>query len=183
MKLIRAYIRAADALNEKIGYFVSWLSTLLVLIVCYDVFTRYVLNSSKVAVQEMEWHLFALIFLIGAAYTLKEDGHVRVDVFYSRMSPRNKAMIDFFGSVVFLIPFSILVIATSLKFVEMSWMIREVSPDPGGLPARYLLKGSITVGFILVLIQGIAMALRSLLTLIGHPLDASLTKDEEVGHG
>ena len=116
----------------------------------------------------MEWHIFALIFLIGAAYTLKEDGHVRVDVFYSHMNPRNKAIVDLLGCVIFLIPFSILVIWTSIKFVEMSWVIREVSPDPGGLPARYLLKASITAGFVLVLLQGVAMALRNLLTLLGR---------------
>ncbi len=183
MKLIHAYIRFTDALNEKVGYVISWFSTLLVLVVCYDVFTRYVLNSSKVAVQEMEWHIFALIFLIGAAYTLKEDGHVRVDVFYSHMNPRNKAIVDLLGCVIFLIPFSILVIWTSIKFVEMSWVIREVSPDPGGLPARYLLKASITAGFVLVLLQGVAMALRNLLTLLGRPLDASAEKGKEVGHG
>lgn len=175
-------IRFIDRLNELVGAAVSWLSTLLVLVVCYDVFTRYVLRSSSVAVQELEWHIFALIFLIGAAYTLKHDGHVRVDVIYSRLSTRGKACIDLLGGLVFLIPFSILIIWTSKAFIDMSWMIRETSPDPGGLPARYLLKGAIPFGFVLVLLQGVAQTLRSLLAVIGHPLDQESTSSEEVDH-
>ncbi|BCR03257.1 C4-dicarboxylate ABC transporter substrate-binding protein [Desulfuromonas versatilis] len=181
MEIIKKIVGSIDFLNEKVGFLVSWLTTVLVVVVCYDVFTRYVLRSSSVAVQELEWHIFALVFLLGAAYTLKEDGHVRVDVFYSRCSPRGKALIDFIGGLVFLIPFSILIIWTSKQFVAMSWMIREISPDPGGLPARYLLKAAIPVGFVLVLLQGIAQTLRSLLTLIGRPLP-SKDSSAEVNH-
>jgi len=175
MKTIHLVVRLIDGLNDKIGHFISWLCTLLVLVVCYDVFTRYVLNISSVAVQELEWHLFAVIFLIGAAYTLKQDGHVRVDVFYSHMSPRKKAFIDLFGGLIFLIPFSLLVIFTSHGFVQMSWSVMETSPDPGGLPFRYLLKAMIPVGFVLVLLQGLALTLRAFFTLINRPLDTSTT--------
>ena len=113
MKSARAYVRFADWLNEKVGVGVSWLTTVLVVVVCYDVFTRYLLKSSLVAVQELQWHLFALIFLIGAAYTLKYDKHVRVDVFYSRFSDRGKAWVNFLGSVLFLIPFCLVVMWSS----------------------------------------------------------------------
>lgn len=171
MKIVACLVRAIDGLNEKIGQGISWLTTLLVLTVCYDVFTRYFLRSSSVAVQEMEWHIFAVIFLIGAAYTLKHDSHVRVDVFYSHLPPRGKAAIDLFGSLVFLIPFSLLLIWTSQKFIQMSWTFQETSPDPGGLPYRYLLKAMIPAGFALVVLQGIVMALRSFCTLINRPLD------------
>jgi TRAP-type mannitol/chloroaromatic compound transport system permease small subunit len=184
MKIIRLVVRLIDGLNNRVGQFISWLSTLLVAIVCYDVFTRYFLRSSSVAVQEMEWHIFAVLFLIGAAYTLKEEAHVRVDVFYTTLSPRGKAIIDLFGSLVFLIPFSLLVIWTSITFISMSYMIQETSPDPGGLPYRYLLKAMIPAGFILVLLQGIAMALRSFCTLIGKPLNLppSTSENIEVQH-
>jgi len=171
VRFLRLLVRLIDGLNEKVGLVISWLTTLLVLLVCYDVFTRYVLNISSVAVQELEWHLFAVIFLIGAAFTLKHDGHVRVDVFYSHLPVRGKALIDLFGGLVFLIPFSLLVIWTSHGFVNMSWAVRETSPDPGGLPFRYLLKGMIPAGFVLVLLQGIAMTIRALLTVIGRPLE------------
>ena len=91
MKFLRQYIKFVDSVNEKIGHAVSWLTTVMVLVVCYDVFTRYVLKSSSVAVQELEWHLFAMIFLLGAAFSLKHDQHVRVDVLYSRFSPKGQA--------------------------------------------------------------------------------------------
>jgi TRAP-type mannitol/chloroaromatic compound transport system permease small subunit len=171
MKALRYYIRLIDKLNEKIGYIVSWLTTLLVLVVCYDVFTRYLLRKSSIAIQELEWHLFAVIFLLGAAYTLKQDRHVRVDVFYSKFSARGRAWVNLLGGLVFLVPFSILVIYTSSDFVINSFLIKETSPDPGGLPARYILKACIPIGFGLVLLQGISMIFRSILILRGRGLD------------
>ncbi len=178
MKTIHLVVRLIDGLNNRVGHFISWLSTLLVVVVCYDVFTRYLLRNSSVAVQEMEWHIFAVLFLIGAAYTLKEDSHVRVDVFYTLLSPRGKAIIDLVGSLVFLIPFSLLVIWTCQNFISMSYLTHETSPDPGGLPYRYLLKAMIPCGFALVLLQGVAIALRSFSTLVGKPLNAIQTAPE-----
>lgn len=178
MKIILGLVRGIDWINEKVGFLVSWLTTLMVLVVCYDVFTRYFLRSSSVAVQELEWHIFAVIFLVGAAFTLKHEGHVRVDVFYSRMSPRGKAIIDFVGCLLFLIPFSLLVIWTSQKFISMSYLTQETSPDPGGLPYRFLLKSMIPTGFVLVLLQGIAMTFRSFFTLIGRPLPNGGNEEE-----
>ncbi len=162
MKVLNGLMHGIDWLNEKVGQGVAWLNTLLVLVVCYDVFTRYLLRRSMVAIQELEWHLFAIIFLLGAAYTLKYDRHVRVDVFYTNFSPRRKAMINFFGSLIFLIPFSLLVVWSSKNFVIHSFLIQETSPDPGGLPARYILKAAIPVGFFLVFLQGIVLTIRSL---------------------
>ncbi|MFQ5603574.1 MAG: TRAP transporter small permease subunit [bacterium] len=161
MKKLVHYI---DLLNEKVGYSVSWLTTALVVLVCYDVFTRYLLKKSSIAVQELEWHLFAIIFLLGAAYTLKHDRHVRVDVLYLKFSPKIQAWINFFGSLVFLIPFSILAIYTSKNFVLNSFLINETSPDPGGLPARFIIKVCIPLGFFLLFLQGVALASKSLTT-------------------
>lgn len=157
--------RFIDALNEKVGYYTSWLTAVLVLVVCYDVFTRYLLKKSSIAVQELEWHLFAFIFLMGAAYTLKHDRHVRVDVLYTRFSPKIQAWINFIGSLVFLLPFSVLAIVSSRKFVVSSFLLQETSPDPGGLPGRFVLKLCIPLAFFLVLLQGIALIIRSLQTL------------------
>jgi TRAP-type mannitol/chloroaromatic compound transport system permease small subunit len=161
MRFLKSYIKFVDFLNEKIGVFVSWLTTVLVLVVCYDVFTRYFLKKSSVAVQEMEWHLFAIIFLVGAAYTLKHDRHVRVDVFYMKFKPKVKTWVNFLGGLLFLIPFCLLGIWSSKNFVINSFLIRESSPDPGGLPARYFLKAIIPFGFILLLLQGFAIVFRS----------------------
>ena len=168
MQAIKTFIRFADGLNERVGTIVSWLTTVLVIVVCYDVFTRYLLKNSLVAVQELQWHLFALIFLIGAAYSLKHDKHVRVDVFYSQFSPRKQAWINFIGSLLFLIPFCIIVIISSQTFVANAFRIGEISPDPGGLPARWILKAAIPIGFVLLLIQGLALACRSLLTILNR---------------
>lgn len=167
-----------DGVNEKVGFLVSWLTTLLVLVVCYDVFTRYVLKKSSIAVQELEWHLFAIIFLIGAAYTLKHDRHVRVDVIYMNFSPRVQAWINFLGSLIFLIPFSVLVIISSEKFVLNSLKIMETSPDPGGLPARFVLKACIPLGFFLVLLQGISLAINSLMTVLQKNGQADLVQEK-----
>lgn len=168
MKFLRQYIKFVDSVNEKIGNAVSWLTTLMVLVVCYDVFTRYVLKSSSVAVQELEWHLFGMIFLLGAAFSMKHDQHVRVDVLYSRFSPKGQAWVNFLGSTLFLIPFSILVIWASWNFVKNSYMMGETSPNPGGLPARYLLKACIPTGFFFLLLQAVSQSFQSLLTILGN---------------
>lgn len=167
LRFARAYVQFVNRLNEIIGFGVSWLTTLLVLVVCYDVFTRYLLKNSVVAVQELEWHLFAAIFLIGAAYTLKQDGHVRVDLFYTRFSPRTRAWVDFTGSLIFLIPFCLIAVWSSKTFVVNAYMIGETSPDPGGLPARFVLKAMIPIGFFLLILQGFALALQSLFGVLG----------------
>jgi TRAP-type mannitol/chloroaromatic compound transport system permease small subunit len=174
---MRVFVNRINWLNEKIGFGVSWLTGLLVIVVCYDVFGRYLLKTSTVAVQELEWHLFGVIFLLGAAYTLKHNGHVRVDVFYTRFSEKTKAIVDFVGSLVFLIPFALVVIWSSKNFVSNAIMFNETSPDPGGLPARYILKAMIPAGFFLLFLQGLALACQSLLKILGG--NGSIEQDSE----
>ncbi len=155
-----------DQANVKIGEWVSWLNTLLVLLICVDVLFRYVFNFSKTWIIDLEWHLFAAVFLLGAAYTLKSDQHVRVDVFYTHFSEKKKSIINLIGTVCLLIPWSILIISKSWNYAVNSWMIGEGSPDPGGLPARYIIKMVIVVAFVLLLIQGLVMIFRSVQKLI-----------------
>ncbi len=165
MNIANKIIKIIDAANEKVGSATAWLSFVLVLVVCYDVFTRYFLKVSSVAVQELEWHLFSVLFLLSAAYTLKNDGHVRVDVIYSRLNKKSKAVINLIGSILLLIPFSLMVVFTSKNFVYSSFQIMETSPDPGGLPARFVLKSFLPISFIFLFLQGITLFLRSLITL------------------
>ena len=167
MKFINGYIRLVDRINERIGVLTSWLTVLLVLVVSYDVVVRYLFGESSVGLQELEWHIFALIFLVAAAYTLKVDEHVRVDVFYTRLSSKRKAWINLLGSIFLLIPFCIIVIITSQDFVFSSFRINETSPDAGGLPARYILKAFIPISFFLLLLEGISLAFKSFVQIKG----------------
>lgn len=163
-----------ERLNECIGRFTAWLVVALVLLVCYDVSMRYLFQAGSVGLQEMEWHIFSLIFLLGAAYTLKHDEHVRVDVLYQsrRMTPRRQAMVNLFGCLFMLIPFCVLMIISAVPFVEMSYGWAESSPDPGGLPYRWLLKAMIPAGFVLLALQGLALAIRSLQTILKPEVSA-----------
>jgi len=106
--------------------------------------------------------------LIGAAYTLKEGGHVRVDILYVNLSKKTRAWIDFLGIFFFLIPFSAMVIYSTKGFIMNSWAIREISPDPGGLPARYILKAMIPLGFSLLIIQGLSEAAKKFMYIMGY---------------
>lgn len=157
-------ISGISCLNEWVGRFASWLVLLLVLLICYDVTMRYFFQQGSVALQELEWHLFALIFLLGAAYTFKHDEHVRVDLFYNSgfVSDIHRAWINIIGISLFLIPFCVLILITSWPFVENAFYYMEGSPDPGGLPYRFILKGSLLIAFGLLVLQGIAELLRNI---------------------
>lgn len=167
MNFLAKLVNIIDRMSERSGQAVAWLVLILVLLVCYDVAMRYLLHSGSIALQELEWHLFSLIFLFGAAYTLKHDEHVRVDLLYSnrRFSDKHRAIVNLSGTVLFLVPFCILVIYASWPFTMGSYAINEVSPDPGGLPYRFLIKAAIPLGFFLLLIQAIAEISRNILIL------------------
>ena len=168
MFLLKKYIQFINYFSTKTGELVSWLSLLLVGVVCYDVGMRYVANRSSVAVQELEWHIFALIFLLAAPYTLRNNNHVRVDVIYAKMTEKTKAWVNLLGCALFLIPFCILVVYTSKDFVTSSFLWKEGSPDPGGLEMRWLLKSVIPLSFFLLMLQAFSMLFSSLLTITGH---------------
>ena len=167
MNLLKTLARGIDTVNEWIGRAVSWVTLLLVMVVFVDVVMRYMFKTTFVFTQEMEWHLFAFIFLIGAGYTLLHDGHVRVDIIYQRLGYKGRAWINLIGVIFFLLPGCILVIITSLNFVHNSWSVMEGSPDPGGIPFRFIVKGTIPVGFSLLCLQGISLGIHSLLQLLG----------------
>jgi len=158
---VNIIIKIIDAINETVGRAVSWLTLALVLAVCIEVFRRSVLGETSVAMVELHWHLFALIFLLGSGYALKHDRHVRVDLFYTNFSKQDKAWVNFFGSILLLIPWLLIMIYWSYFYALDSWMFREGSPDPGGLPARYLIKFAIPIGLSLLLLQAVSLMLQS----------------------
>ena len=129
---------------------------------------RYLFNSGSIAIQELEWHLFSIILLLGSAYTLKHDEHVRLDIFYSSKLINDKVRIwfDVLGTLLILLPFCLLIIISAWPFVTQAYIHNEISPDPGGLPARWLIKAAIPLGYFFLLIQGIAEALKKLLIVL-----------------
>lgn len=167
MNAIKKFSRWIDTLNQWVGRGVSWVTLALVLVVFVDVVMRYLFNTSFVFTQELEWHLFGFIFLMGAGYTLLHDGHVRVDIIYQRVGLKPRAWINLCGVILFLIPGCIMVITTSFKFALNAFEIMEGSPDPGGIPFRFVIKSCIPVGFTLLLLQGISLGMHSVMQILG----------------
>lgn len=158
-------VRAEQLFNrfsDWIGAFSAILLLLLVINVFYDVVMRYAFNDVSIGMQELEWHLFSMIFLLGVAYTLKADGHVRVDLIYENLSVKKRAVIDIVGTVLFLWPFCFLVAAYGIGFAYEAYDINEMSGDPGGLSYRWFIKSMISVSFICVLISSIGFILRAI---------------------
>ncbi|MDF1553726.1 MAG: TRAP transporter small permease subunit [Deferrisomatales bacterium] len=169
MGILTRFIRGIDTVNRWVGHMAGWVSLAMVLVVVADVVMRYAFDTSFVFVQELEWHLFGVMFLLGAGYTLLQDSHVRVDVLYQRFSPKTQAWINLIGVLLFLLPGCLMVLDTSWAFFSHSLAMNEGSPDPGGIPARYILKSFIPLGFALLTLQGVSMGLKSLLEICGRP--------------
>ncbi|MEM8906886.1 MAG: TRAP transporter small permease subunit [Bacteroidota bacterium] len=175
--MLRGIIKIANAVNESIGRAVAWLTTLLVVLVCFDVARRGLFNTTAAWIMELEWHLFALVFLLGAGYTLKYDRHVRVDLFYAKFSKKDQAWVNLLGTLLLLIPWCLLLIYASYFYALSAYQIGECSPDPGGLPARYLIKSAITVGISLLLLQAFALAASSILILQNKTPEESVSEN------
>lgn len=151
---------------KVIGTSSAWLNVILVLLLCIDVSMRYLLNLSFNWVIELEWHIFGLIFLLNSAYTYQKDKHVRVDIFYHDFSDKKKALVNLFGNIFFLLPWCIIAIHTCTKYAANSFYIKENSPNPGGLPAMYIIKSFMVLGFILLLLQGLILIIQQIKTLV-----------------
>ena len=169
------FSRAAELINYIVnniikgtGPFTCGLLILLVSITFCDVVLRYVFNSGSVGLQELEWHLFSAIFLLGGAITLREDKHVRVDLIYRSklLKERHRAVVDVCGILFFLLPFCVVIIMTSAPFVYDAYYHNEISPDPGGLPYRWIIKLTLPLGFLLMALQGFVSLKKNLLIII-----------------
>jgi TRAP-type mannitol/chloroaromatic compound transport system permease small subunit len=184
------FARSMGRLNDFIGGILRWLAVAMVLLGAYNAIARYAtarfgVALSSNALNEAQWYLFTLIFLLGSAYALRHDVHIRVDVVYARLSARGKAWMDIAGTILFLIPFCVLMVWVAWVPVMNSWRIREVSPDPGGLP-RYPIKAVIILCFLLLLLQGIAFIVERLAIVKGLVPAAALAPrpdEPDVRHG
>ena len=157
-----------DRFSDVMGWIAGALNLLMLVNVFYDAIMRYFFSTGSIAMQEMEWHLFSSVFLFGIAYGLKEEGHVRVDVLYDRFSPRWKAIVNIGGTVLFLLPLSVLIIEGSVWYVHEAYSSGEVSGDPGGLPHRWLIKLVIPASFVFLVVSATGYILRNVRILRGE---------------
>ena len=164
-------IQLIDRINDVIGRSISWLTLAMVVVTFLVVVLRYVFSIGWIAMQESVIYLHSMVFMLGAAYTLKQNAHVRVDIFYEKLSSRRRAWIDLLGSMLLLVPFCLFIMVISWNYVGLSWSLLEGSREAGGLPAVFLLKTLIPVMAALVMLQGIAQAMRSILILRGYSAD------------
>ena len=155
-----------DKFSEATCRLTAWLALLLVVVTFSVVVLRYQFEIGSIAMQESTLYLHASLFMLGAAYTLKADAHVRVDIFYRSMPALGKALVNLAGTLLLLLPFCSFLLWISWDYVSVAWALREGSRDAGGLPLVYLLKTLIPLGALLLAIQGVSLAIRSLATVI-----------------
>ena len=172
--------RGIDAISEWTGRAVAWLTLGMVLVTFLVVILRYAFNLGWIAMQESVTYMHILVFMVAAAYTLKHDGHVRVDIFYRKLTPRGKAWIDLLGSLVLLLPTCGYILWVSWDYVGASWAVLESSRETGGIPGVFLLKTVILIMAGLLLLQGVAQGIRSLLVLLGH---GTMRPEHDLGQG
>ena len=168
MDLLAIVVRIVDAVNEAIGRVVMWLSLGIVLVCFATVYMRYALGTGRPWVQELYVWQHAIVFLAGAGYTLLHGGHVRVDLFYGKMSLRRRALVDIFGTLGLLWPFAIVVAYEAIPMVALSWANDETSQQPGGMPDVWFLKAMLHVFCGVIFLQGLAVIARALLVLGGR---------------
>jgi len=144
-----------DKLIKHIANFTALILMVLVLLVVYDATQRYFFSSGSIALQELQWHLFDLVILFGISYTLLQDAHVRVDIFYTSFSKKTKKIIHIITTLFFILPFSFLIIYIGIEFVVLSYTQNEISSNPGGLEFRYLVKALMPLSFVLVSLQAL----------------------------
>jgi len=157
-----------DRASEWLGRSLSWLILAMMLVQFLIVVLRYAFSFNSIPMQESVMYMHATVFMLAAAWTLKHDGHVRVDIFYRAMTPKRKALVDLCGTLFLLLPVMVFVILTSMGYVSKSWRIFEGSPDSGGIPGVFLLKTLIPLFAGLMILQALVEASRHFLVLTGR---------------
>lgn len=144
-----------ELLIKWVGYLAATALALLIVLVVYDALMRYLFQSGSIALQELEWHLFDVLIMLGIAYTLQRASHVRVDIFYDQYSDKMRHIINIIGTLLFILPFSLLIIYVGFDFVMLSFEQLEASSDPGGLPYRFIVKSLMPLAFVLLIVQSL----------------------------
>jgi len=165
MHFLHACVHIIDAFTDRCGRFLAWLTLGMAVITALIVVLRYGFNIGSIMAQESVIYMHGALFLLGAGYALKAGAHVRVDIFYRNFNPRTKAWVNSLGGIVFLLPLCVFILVSSWDYVSESWGMRESSPEPGGIPAVYLLKSLLPLAAINLALQGVAEILRSALLL------------------
>jgi TRAP-type mannitol/chloroaromatic compound transport system permease small subunit len=167
MKALLTLSRGIDALNERLSVIADWLVLLSCLISAGNAFSRYAFSISSNAWLEIQWYMFGALVLLGASYTLRRNEHVRVDIVYSNVSTRRQIGIDIFGSILFLLPATIILCYLSWPIFYNSWIQGEVSANAGGL-LRWPIKIFLPIGFALLSLQGLSELIKRIAMLSGH---------------
>ncbi len=144
-----------DNIIKQLSFFTAFVLAILVLLVVYDATARYLFSGGSIALQELEWHLFDVVILFGIAYTLRENAHVRVDIFYELYPPKMKVLINLIASLFFILPFSLLIVYIGIEFTLMSFSQMEGSSNPGGLQYRFIVKSLMPLSFTFLCLQSI----------------------------
>ena len=150
-----------DKVSKYAGFIAAFLGMLLSLLVAYDAGMRYLFSNGSIALQEVEWHLFDILFLLGLSYALKHDKHVRVDIFFERYSKDTRAVVQILSMLLLVFPFSLVFLNDALDMTMQSFLQHEVSSDPGGLPHRWLIKAMLAFAFVLLLTQALSEILKA----------------------
>jgi TRAP-type mannitol/chloroaromatic compound transport system permease small subunit len=179
MNTLLGLARLIDALNERVGRVVLWLVLVATLVSAGNALARYLLGESSNAWLEIQWYLFGAIFLLGAGYTLKHNGHVRIDIFYNRLPRRGQAWVDLLGGVLFLLPMTVLLAWLAWPMFLEAWTSGEMSPDAGGL-LRWPVKLLLPLGFALLALQGLSEVIKQAGVLSGRIEPARERAEEEV---
>lgn len=146
-------MKLIDNIIKYISYLTAFILASLVLLIVYDATARYLFSAGSTALQELEWHFFDVVILLSIAYTLRNNSHVRVDIFYDNFSLKTKSIINLIAGIFFILPLSFLIIYIGIGFVELSFMQHEASSDPGGLKYRWIVKSLMPLAFILLSLQ------------------------------
>ena len=166
MPVLRALVHYIDTFTEHSGRLLAWLVVAMALLTTVIVVMRYGFNVGSMMGQEAVIYMHGSLFMLGSAYALKSGAHVRVDIFYRNFSPRAQAWVNSLGGLVFLMPLCAFIGFSSWNYVSESWIVRETSSQPGGIPAVYLLKSIIPLMAFNLFLQGLAETLRSAISLV-----------------
>lgn len=158
--MLRTIEKTCTIFNLSLGRTTAWLSLVMVIVMCINVFMRYALNGATIWQQELVQYAFAMLILCNAGYTLFSDKHVRVDIFYQRFSKPRQALINVIGTCVFIVPMACATIYFSFEFVLSSWQIHESSSEYNGMPGVFLLKSGIWLFALTLIIQSVATICR-----------------------